>query len=424
MSAADRWVVIGGGLAGVTTAFELAGRGLSVTLCEADGELGTGASYANGGILSVTRPEPWNGPGVFRHLASSLFAPRAPMKLRLRAIPGLGSWGLDFIRHSAAERHREATLANYRLATHSMAVLERWRKSLDLEFDAARRGCLDLYPDERALAREAALVDALRDRGARIELLDRAGVLAIEPALAPARDRFASALYYPDDGVGDARAFVLGLACAAKRHGLSIRTGTRVDRLVVERGRVVGVESGGERIVGSVVVASGIDAPALTRGCGMSLPIRPAKGYSLTIDAAPLGDDMPRVPVIDEAMHAGISPLGSRLRLVGTAEFAGRDTRMRAARIDNLLALFERLYPELAPRIDRDAAVAWAGLRPMSADGRPIVGAGSVDGLWLNCGHGPLGWTLGPGSAHLLADLIEGRKPAIDPRPYRPDRTR
>lgn len=423
-SEADHFVVIGGGLAGVTTGVELSTRGLRVTLLEADAELGNGASHANGGILSVTRPEPWNAPGVFRHLASSLFDPRSSMKLRLRAVPGLGLWGLDFLRHSAAVRHRHATLVNYRLAVHSMAVLEHWRTTFDLEFDAARRGCLDLFPDEASLAGGEALVDALRAEGARIELLDRAGTLAVEPALAAARDRFACALYYPDDGVGDARRFLLALAAVGQQHGMQIRTRTRVDRLLVERGRVVGIEAAGERIAGSVVLAAGIDAPALARRAGLSLPIRPAKGYSVTIDAAPFGDAAPKLPVIDEAMHAGVSPLGDRLRLVGTAEFTGRDTRIRAERIDNLFALLERLFPEHAPRIDRGSAVPWAGLRPMTADGVPIVGASGMDGLWLNCGHGPLGWTLGPGSSRLLADLIERRTPAIDAASYSPERNR
>jgi len=172
------------------------------------------------------------------------------------------------------------------------------------------------------------------------------------------------------------------------------------------------------------VLATGIDVPGLTRPLGLSLPIKPVKGYSLTVDATPLEGEGPGLPVVDDHMHAAVSPLGDRLRFVGTAEFTGRDKRIRQVRIENLFALFERLFPHLVGRVDRSTALSWTGLRPMSADGAAFVGPSGVDGLWINGGHGHMGWTMTAGSARLLVDLMHGKDPAIDPRPFDPRRLR
>ncbi|MFQ6005571.1 MAG: FAD-dependent oxidoreductase, partial [Woeseia sp.] len=167
----------------------------------------------------------------------------------------------------------------------------------------------------------------------------------------------------------------------------------------------------------AVLVAAGHRSPALVRRAGLALPIRPAKGYSVTLHMENM-DSVPRVPLIDETMHAAITPLGNRLRMTSTVEFAGFDKRVDPQRIRELFSLLEELYPRLASRVDRGNANPWAGLRPVSSDGLPFVGAGKLPGLYINAGHGPLGWTLAMGSAHLLADCIEGQASEIDATPF------
>lgn len=403
----SRFIIVGGGLIGVTTLFELASRGYEATLFEAENELCLGASFANGGMLTPSMPDPWNGPGVARHLFASLFDPRSSMKLHLSQVPALFGWGLKFLAGSSRARHEAATVANYRLCAQSLERTRALAKELGLEFDQSDRGTLKIFESEAAMAGPLSLAERLTQEGLRFEKLDAAEAVALEPQLAPIADRIVGALHFPDDGVGDARKFVLALAERAKAVGGTIRLGAKADGLVIRGGQVRGIMQGGEEHLGEVVLCTGVWSPELARQIGQSIPVKPAKGYSLSIDATSLGNRIPRLPVIDDAMHAAVVPLGNRLRFVGTAEFAGFNREIDQVRIDNLVSLFERLYPDLVGSLDLSEAKPWTGLRPMSADGRPIIGKSSREGLWLNCGHGHLGWTMACGSAEIIADLFE-----------------
>jgi D-amino-acid dehydrogenase len=257
----------------------------------------------------------------------------------------------------------------------------------------------------------------LQIHGSRWEVLDTQGVLALEPSLSRAAENISGGIYYPDEASGDARSFTLCLADRARSLGAEIRTGARVSRIVVEQGCTTGVIVNGENLDGEVVLAAGIDSPQLSRRLGLRLAIKPAKGYSLTMDISGAGEG-PKIPIMDHHGHVGIVPLGQRLRLVGTAEFAGRDLSIPQARIDKLFSVFQRLFPHMADRVDRSAALAWAGLRPISPDGMPYIGATATPGLWVNSGHGSMGWSMAPGSARLLVDLMQGHDPDIDPSPF------
>lgn len=406
MPSAD-FLIVGGGLAGVSTLYELTVRGHRAVLVEAADSLGTGASFANGAMLTPSMPDPWNGPGVWRHLLSSVFASSSAMKLHLSQIPDLFAWGLRFLAHSAPDRHRQSTLANFLLGDTSLGVTEQLRAKLGFDDDWKDGGTLKFFESDEALSGPLATSRWLAKRGLRFAVLDADAAVAAEPQLSPIRDRIHAALHFPDDRTGDARKYLIALAGAAKALGGEIRLGARVERLVTSGRNLTGMIVDGAYLPGQVILCAGIDAPVLARQAGIHLSIKPAKGYSLTLDAASLGPDMPRLPVIDDAMHAAVVPLGDRLRLVGTAEFAGRNARVDPARIDNLVALFRRIYPHLAERLDIPGGSAWAGLRPMSADGRPFIGRSHVAGLWLNCGHGHLGWTMAAGAARIVADGIE-----------------
>jgi D-amino-acid dehydrogenase len=414
-------LVIGGGLMGVTTAWELISRGEPVELLEAAPDLALETSYANGAMLTPAMSDPWNGPGVYWQLAASLFNPYAPMKLRISAVPSLIGWGIDFLRNSSAARHRVATRASYVLAAYSLAETIKLREALGLEYDAASRGAMKVFRSAAALAGPKRIAEDLAGLGLRYEVLDADGAVAVEPQLASIRHSIAAALYFPDDATGDAHLFCRALADRIRQHGGSIHCGVRVKRLLLSQGgRIVGVETDAGRLEAQrVVLAAGNGSASLARTVGVRVPIRPAKGYSVTIPRQQ-NVEWPRLPVIDDMMHAVVVPLGDRLRLVGTAEFAGHDKSIRQSRIDNLFRLLQNVYPHIAASIDRSTAQPWAGLRPMSSNGLPCIGPVGPQGLFLNAGHGHLGWTHSVGSARLLVDQMLGVTPAIDPAPYRP----
>lgn len=418
----SRAIVIGAGLAGVTTAYELARRGFETTLVERRADVALETSFANGAVLTPSMADPWNGPGVLRQLLASFCNPHSAMKLRLSALPSLGSWGIRFIRYSSSSRHEAATKASFQLASYSLRQLETLATRLALEYDAASVGTVKVFRNAGAMEQPLMLARMLAPLGLNYEVLSAAQTVNIEPALHDIRDRIAGAIRYPDDRSGDAREFCRKLAAAFRREGGTTRFNVTVSGIAHRAGRVCGVQLEDTlEPADCVVIAAGNESVRLARPLGISLPIRPAKGYSLTFDVSHVSQ-RPRVPIVDDVLHAGVVPIGARLRVVGTAEFAGTDLRIRQERVKNLRHLLEAIYPRIATELAPTGGIAWTGLRPMSADGLPFIGATRIKGLHVNAGHGHLGWTLAAGSASLLADLMEGRTPEIDAAPYRLER--
>ena len=412
-------IIIGGGLAGVTTAYELARAGVSVTVVEANDDVALETSFANGGMLTPSQSDPWNSPGVSKHLFASLFDPAAAMKLHLHAIPGLTFWGLRFLRNSIPERYQKATQSAYQLASISVQKIEETGKAHGFDYDASAGGSLRIFSSEADLTQAAARSEALTPFGLNYALLHRDEVFETEPQLSDAKAKIVGGLHYPDDRTGDARKFTQYLADEARALGVEFRNGVRVLRLALDNGSVVGVDTDhGVMQSAHVILANGIGAPALAREASVHLPIKPVKGYSLTIETNG-ANDMLRMPVVDDSLHAAVTPLGTRIRAVGTAEFTGFDKSVQPIRIDTLQKFLNHIQPTLAARLDMETAEPWAGLRPMSVDGLPFIGGTSVKGLWVNTGHGHLGWTMSMGSAVLLTSLMTGETPPVDPEPYR-----
>lgn len=415
-------LIVGGGLLGLTTAVALLQRGESVQVIEALDGVALESSFANGGLMTASMSEPWNGPGVYRHLAASLLNPHSPMKLRLHALPSLLSWGTEFLRYSAPRHFFAACHDNYQLARYSQEKTLELTKARSLQFELAGGGTLSVFRRGSDISAPLAVATRLRELGMSFLKLSVDETIEREPALAPIRDRLAAGIWYPDDVRGDAHLFCRELERLIAADGGVVHTGVTVSKLIVSNGTVTGVDtSRGVMESERVVIAAGARSPALLGTAGQTISVKPAKGYSVTIDASDISG-IPRIPVMDDALHAAVTPLGCRLRLVGTAEFAGFDKSIVQSRIDNLFDLLESVLPEVAEQVDRDKAEPWAGLRPMSSDGRPFIGPANVSGLFINTGHGPLGWTMAMGSGHLLADQILGQSPAIDMRPYLPDR--
>jgi len=411
-------IIIGAGLAGVSAAWQLKKRGHNVLVLDAREGPALETSFANAGALTPSEPEPWNAPGVHWQLLSSLFDPHAPMKMRLAPLPGLIGWGLRFLRNSTRSRYQAATRANFALSRYSLALTQGVRDELGIDFANLKNGTLKLCRTKAGL--EATLEGAklLEDMGLNYQVMDAGETVKHEPQLAGIADDIAGSVLYPDDESGDAHAFTIALAQAAEQAGIEFEWNSHVTQLIDRAGHVVGVRTETETIeTDAVILASGQASWKLMKPLGLHLPVKPVKGYSITLDMAGL-NARPNVPVVDEALHAIATPMGDTLRVAGTADIDGDNTIIRPERVDNLKSILASLYPDIADALLAGELNEWCGLRPMSADGRPFIGETRAKGLWLTTGHGHLGWTQAMGSAGLLADLIAGHTPAIDPAPY------
>ena len=415
-------VVIGAGVVGVSTAWELLGRGWEVTLLEAGDDVALATSYANGGLLTRAMSDPWNAPGVHRSLFTALFGDNVSITVRASALPSLWSWGLRFMRSSTPARHGAAVIASFGLADYSLRKLSEVSAATGLNFERASPGTLKIFRDKSSEAAAVALAAQMGAHGLRYEILDRSKTLEREPQLTGIRDNIKGSIYFPDDGCGDAHLYCVELAKRFRQAGGKLQSRNAVLRLLVQGSRICGVEAEhGVIQTECVVLAAGNASRLLARQLGVALRIQPVKGYSLTFDV-PSQVPFPSVPVIDRTAHGSVVPIGRRLRVVAGAEFVGDDLRLSPQHKVGLYQLLRTIYPAIAAEVDCRSAKAWTALRPMSADGLPYIGQTSVPGLLANTGHGHMGWTQAAGSAALLADLMQGRTPALDPRPFRATR--
>jgi D-amino-acid dehydrogenase len=412
-----RAIVIGGGLIGVTTAYELQSRGLSTTLVEARSGVGLETSYANGGMLTPSMADPWNAPGAFGQLIRSIADPKAPVKVRLSSFPASLGWGLKFLRNANAQHYEYATCANFHLAKYSLERTRAIFEDLNLDYCAADLGTMKVFRSAAAMVGPVAHAKRLAPLGLRYQLLDAEDALRLEPALRPVGDSIAGALYFPEDGAGDAHLFCNALLSAFEELGGKTCLNEPVSGFIEDGDKVRGIRVEKGRLEADVVVvAAGPWSTKLARYVGVRLPIQPVKGYSLTFRLPPATG--PAIPIVDDALHAAIVPIGDRLRVAGTAEIAGEDRYLNPVRIENLFELLKLVYPDIARQLDPTQGIGWTGLRPMSADGLPFVGATGPTGLYVNAGHGHLGWTCAMGSAALVVDRIMGEASAIDFQPY------
>ncbi len=411
--------VIGAGLAGVSTAYYLYRAGARVTVLDREPGPARETSYANGALLTPSLADPWNAPGVFTDLLRSIGRADAPMLLHLNQIPRLSRWGIRFLRNSTLARFQASYLANVGLAKYSLACLAEIRADAGVDFEFAGRGILKVFEGAAELDRAVRVGHWLKQAGIRHEALDAPALVRMEPMLAEAGERLVGGVFYPDDQVGNARLYCERLVAWLGERGVAFRFSEQALRFEGRKRRLTAVTTPtGELPTDAVVLAAGSYSPVLGKRLKVRVPVVPAKGYSITV---PLAGDCPGRPVLDDALHAAVVPLGgNRLRVAGTAEFAGYDVSVQPARIHNLKRLLKRIYPQVdASRADREA---WAGLRPMTPDGRPLLGASRWHNLFLNTGHGALGWTLAAASGKVVAELVLGQAPSHDLAAFRADR--
>lgn len=409
-------IVLGAGLAGITTAWYLKQAGHEVTVIDRQLAAGLEASFANGGQISASHPEPWANPDAPGQVLRWLGREDAPLLFRPRADWRQWSWGLRFVLECLPGRALRNTEAIARIALYSRARLQELRRATGIEYDFLGNGILHLFFDADEFSRAGKRASLLHGFGMRAEVVDARACVKIEPALAACRERIVGGLYAPEDESGDACMFTQRLAALCSERGVAFLFGTRVEALEAQGGRIAAVQvaaSAGarERIeADAFVVALGSHSPLLVRPLGENLPIYPVKGYSVTLPLAP-GAPAPLVSITDESRRIVCSRLGNRLRVAGTAELTGYDASVNPARCEAILRRARELFPLIDPAGDIEY---WAGLRPATPSNVPIIGRSALANLYYNTGHGTLGWTLACGSAQAIADIIDGKAPRVD----------
>jgi D-amino-acid dehydrogenase len=405
-------LVLGGGVVGVTTAYFLAKAGHHVTVLEEKEALALEASSGNAGIIAPGHSFAWASPRAPRMLWESLKGGETAIRLRLGTDPRLYAWGLRFLRECTESRARRNTLVKLRLCQYSQAVLNELVRAERIAYHATQKGALYLHRDPAELEAGIKKMALLADHGQKQEILDPNDLAKLDPVFEPVKGKIAGAIRDLGDSSGDSRLFVENLARRCQDElGVTIKLGVRVTGLRADGDRIDAVvTSQGVLIADSYVLALGVGSPLIARTIGLSLPIYPAKGYSSTFPLRP-GGLPPTLPGVDERWLVGWSRLGDRLRLTSTAEFAGYDWSWAPRDFRNIVRLARDLFPDAA---DYEAGQYRACLRPMTPDGPPILGLARHRNLFLNCGHGHLGWTMACGTARIVADLMNERMPEID----------
>jgi len=405
-------IVLGAGVVGVASAWYLAAAGHEVTVIERLDAAGLETSFANGGQVSAGHAEPWAKPEVVPKILRWLGREDAPLLFRPRASWAQWAWGLRFLYECLPghfERHRR-TLAG--LAGYSLECLRVLRAELGLRYDHLERGILHFATDRRDFEAMARHAEATRQ-----EIKSASECLAIEPALRYSNDRVVGGVYDPKDESGDACRFTQELARIAAARGVVFRYGAAIEALEAAGGTVSAVRlQGSERATADAYVVSiGSYSPLLLRPLGIRIPVYPLKGYSITLPLGPAElAAAPTVSLTDEAFKLAISRLGNRLRAAGTAELTGYDTQVNATRCAAIARRIRELFPGLGAITTVEN---WAGLRPATPSNVPVIGRTKLRNLYLNTGHGTLGWTLACGSGSALADLMSGRQPQV-PFPF------
>ncbi|EPY01806.1 D-amino acid dehydrogenase [Magnetospirillum fulvum] len=406
-------IVIGAGVVGTTTAWYLTEEGHEVEILERREAAGMETSFANGGQISPCHTDPWASPTVLPKILRWLGREDAPLLMRWqRWDPELWAWGLRFLANCTPGRAKLNTERALRLAMFSRQCLRDLRQQTGLAYDQRTAGILHIYRDADEFAHACATAGMMLDHGLERLMKTPAECVAVEPALANVAPELAGGIYTPGDESGDAHLFTQALADLAAARGARFRWNVAVQGLVRDGNRIDGIvtDSGTVR-ADAYVLATGCVSPALVRPLGLRLPIIPAKGYSLTV---PVDHHLgaPVVSITDDEHKIVYSRLGDRLRIAGTAEMTGFDLTLTPSRLESIKTKAQEMFPDGG---DYSRAEPWTGLRPTTPDGVPLLGATPFRNLWLNTGHGTLGWTMACGSGRLLADLITGRHPGIDP---------
>ncbi|AXK64882.1 D-amino acid dehydrogenase [Burkholderia sp. IDO3] len=404
-----RVVILGSGVVGVASAYYLARAGHEVTVIDREAGPALETSFANAGQISPGYAAPWAAPGVPLKAVKWMFEKHAPLAIRLDGTRFQLQWMWQMLRNCTAERYAVNKGRMVRLAEYSRDCLQALRADTGIQYEGRTGGTLQLFRTQQQLDGAAKDIAVLQEANVPFELLSPAELKNAEPALAAVSHKLTGGLRLPGDETGDCQLFTTRLAALAESLGVKFRYNTPIDALAIAGGKIAGVQCGSETVrADAYVVALGSYSTSFISNL-MKIPVYPLKGYSIT---APIVNEAaaPVSTVLDETYKIAITRFDQRIRVGGMAEIVGFDKNLRAARRETLEMCVNDLFPGGG---DTSNATFWTGLRPMTPDGTPIVGRTPVSNLFLNTGHGTLGWTMSCGSGQLLADLISGKKPAI-----------
>lgn len=403
-------VVLGSGVIGVATAYYLAKAGHEVVVIERQPAAGLETSFANAGEVSPGYSAPWAGPGMPWKAIKWMLHKHSPLIIRPRIDIFMFRWLFRMLKNCNLAAYRANKARMLRIAAYSRQCLEELRAETGIAYDQRMRGTLEMFRSQQGLDAAGKDMEVLREFGIEHNLLDRAGCLEVEPGLRHVQQKVAGGLHLPGDETGDCYRFTSALANHTAQLGVTFRYGATIERLEVEGDRVSRVETNEGAVTGDAyVVALGSYSPHLVRPHGIRTQIYPVKGYSVTL---PIVEEAaaPASTIMDEKHKVAITRLGDRIRAAGTAELTGYNLRLSHGRCAMLFHVVRDLFPKGA---DLSHVKFWTGLRPMIPDGGPLIGPTRIDNLYLNTGHGTLGWTMAAGSGRMLSDLLSGREPDI-----------
>jgi len=404
-------LILGSGVIGVTSAYYLARAGHEVTVVDRQPQPALETSFANAGEVSPGYSSPWAGPGVPVKAIKWLLMKHGPLVIRPKLDPVMWVWLLKMLRNCTSARYAVNKSRMIPIAEYSRDCLRALRRDIGIQYDERSKGTLQLFRYQAQLDGTGEDIAVLKQYGVPYEVLNREGCIAAEPALAGVKEKIAGGLRLPEDETGDCHMFTQALAAEAEKLGVRFMFNTGINGILADASSVTGVStSAGTLLADAYVVALGSWSSRLVAPLGISLPVHPVKGYSITV---PIKDasGAPESTVMDESYKVAITRLGDRIRVGGTAEISGYSSKLHAARRATLDHSLTDLFPRGG---DLSRATFWSGLRPMTPDGPPVIGRTRFANLHLNTGHGTLGWTMSCGSGRVLADMLSGKKPEID----------
>lgn len=409
-------LILGSGVIGVSSAYYLAKQGFDVTVIDRQPAVGLETSFANAGQISPGYSAPWAAPGVPMKALKWLFQRHAPLALKADFTLWQIEWTLKLLRNCTAGRYDINKERMVRLAEYSRDCMIALREDVGIAYEGRTQGTLQVFRTQKQLDAEAKDIKVLSRLGVPFEHLDPEGCARVEPGLALVKDNLLGGLRLPHDETGDCQLFTTNLAAEAQKLGVKFMHNVVINSLLTDNGKLSGVEINAENNrqilqASHYVVALGSYSRALMQGLGLQIPVYPVKGYSLTV---PVTNSAmaPVSTVMDETYKVAITRFDDRIRVGGMAELAGFDLSLNPRRRETLEMVLNGLFPNGG---DTTKSLFWTGLRPMTPDGTPIIGRVSekFNNVWLNTGHGTLGWTMACGSAQVLADLMAGQNPAI-----------
>ena len=409
-------VVLGAGVIGTTTAWFLNQAGHDVTVIERQPNAGLETSFANGGQISVSHAEPWANPSAPFKILKWLGKEDAPLLFRLRADLNQWRWGLQFLMECTPARTHSNTLNILHLGLYSRRVLQKLRAETNIQYDALTKGILHFYTDSKEFESAISAAELMRNFDCDRHVVDnKKEILAIEPAFRQSIDKIVGATYTSSDESGDAHKFTQNLATLAAAKGVKFLFNHTITQIKQNHGQISGVtvkyhDETFDVTADAYIVCLASYSALMVRDLGISLLIYPAKGYSATVDI-PDGANAPTVSLTDDEYKLVFSRLGNRLRIAGTAELNGYDLNLNEIRCQALIKRTEALFPDAA---DYSKPVFWTGLRPATPSNVPYIGKTKYPNLYLNTGHGTLGWTHACGSAQAIADIIDCKKPEVE----------